>query len=169
MSLTNTPRPVPAPSGRRWDPWPASIIAFFALAIGGFVTFIVFCHQHPTDLVAADYYEQEIRYQAELDQLRRTRQLATVDWVRYDPVAKAITIEIPPPEGATRLRGDIHLYRPSSASLDRRFNLELDEQGRQSIDASALPPGLWRVNVRWSAGNQEYRVEQKLVIGATAS
>lgn len=169
MTITNAPLPRSAPPAQRWNPWPASIIAFFALAIAGFATFIVFCHLHPTDLVAADYYEQELRYQARMDQLQRARQLQAPHVVRYDPVANAITIEIPPPAGGVRLAGDIHLYRPSSAGLDRRLKLELDERGRQSIDATSLPPGLWRVKVRWTADNLGYLVDQKLVIGAGAS
>jgi hypothetical protein len=165
----NTPLPPSGALGRRWNPWPASIIAFFALAIAGFAAFIVFCQLHPTDLVAADYYEQELRYQAQMEQLQRTRQLQAPDLVRYDPVARAITLQIPLPAAAVRPTGDIHLYRPSSAGLDRRLKLELDGRGRQSIDATSLSPGLWRVKVRWSAGGQDYGVDQKVVIGAAPS
>lgn len=169
MTRMHTPPP-PSPGRRRpWNPWPASLIAFFALAIAGFAAFIVFCHLHPTDLVAADYYEQELRYQAQLEQLQRTRQLQAPDLVRYDPVAHAITLQIPLPAAAAPPTGDIHLYRPSAAGLDRQLKLDVDGRGRQSIDATSLPPGLWRVKVRWSAGGQDYGVDQKVVIGAAPS
>ncbi len=55
--------------------WPLAIIGFFAAAILGFVGFIVFCQFNKSELVASDYYEQEIRYQAELDRLSRAQPL----------------------------------------------------------------------------------------------
>ncbi len=149
----------------RWNPWPVSIVAFFAVAIAGLTLFIVFCNRHPADLVASDYYEQEVRYQAHLDQVQRTPSAASVS---YDAQAQAITIQLPR-AAIGELRGSIQLYRPNDVALDRTFALRPDQNGLQQIDAASLQPGLWKVRVSWRATNEDFFFDQKLVVGRKAS
>lgn len=153
----------------RLNPWPVSIIAFFAVAILGCGGFVAFCSRHPADLVAADYYEQEVRYQRQMERTQRANEQAQLTSVSYDAARKVIRISLPPkasPAGAT---GDIQLYRPSAEALDRRLKLELDGTGAQTIDAATLAPGLWQVRVSWRVGGEEYFVDKRVVIGARAS
>ena len=65
----NTSETTPA-SG--WNPWPAAIIAFFTLAVLGCGAFVAFCARHPADLISANYYEEEVRFQL----LRQLRELS---------------------------------------------------------------------------------------------
>jgi hypothetical protein len=34
----------------------------------------------------------------------------------------------------------------------------------QSFDVSNLQPGLWKVRVTWTSNNQEYSMEEKIVV-----
>ncbi len=153
---------------RRWDPWPVSIIAFFGIAIPGFAAFIVFCNQHPADLVAENYYDQEVRYQGQMERVQRAQQSPAPITVSYDRATQAIVIALPESLQASGVSGTIHLYRPSSVKLDRELKLAPDSQGLQKIDARGLAPGLWSVRLSWTAQNQQYYKEQKLVIGGSA-
>ena len=45
----------------RFNPWPVTIIVFFSVAICAAVGFVIFCTRQKVDLVAADYYDQEVR------------------------------------------------------------------------------------------------------------
>jgi hypothetical protein len=148
----------------RWNPWPASIIAFFVIALCGLAAFIAFCVMHPTDLVTQDYYEQELRYQVQIDRTTRARAIDALASVTYDRPAKRITILLPLAENGVKISGNIHLYRPSEAALDRHVQLNLDTQGVQVLDASDLRRGLWKVKVQWKCGDEEYYLDRQLKV-----
>jgi YD repeat-containing protein len=153
----------------RWNPWPVSIIAFFTVAIIGCVSFVAFCSRHPADLVTASYYEEEVQYQGRINRVAHTRQQASAASVRYDAARQLITVTLPPGQVTSNLNGNIQLYRPSAMSLDRELKLEPNPQGVQTVDAQALQSGLWRVRVSWSADQQDYYIDQKVVVVAKAS
>ncbi len=148
-----------------WNPWPVSIIAFFTVAIIGCGTFIAFCNRHPADLVAADYYEQEVRYQGEIERLQNAQRQAPTASVSYDPTVRHIKIELPLSHTQAGLSGTIRLYRPSALNLDRQLTLAPGPEGSQTIDAADLLPGLWKVRVAWSANHQDFLIDRQIVVG----
>jgi hypothetical protein len=152
-------------SPNRWNPWPVSIVAFFVVALIGCGTFVAYCNRHPADLVAADYYEQEVRYQGQIDRLQHAQQAGQAASVSYDPASKCIRLVLPPNSSPAHAAGTIQLYRPSAIKMDRQVNLATDAQGLQSIDAAGLAAGLWKVRVSWTVAQQDYFIDQKLVIG----
>jgi hypothetical protein len=86
----------------RWNPWPVSIIVFFTVALLSCGAMIVFCNRHPADLVAADYYEQEVRYQGQIERLQRAQQRGQLASVAYDPAQRQITVSLPPNQSRDR-------------------------------------------------------------------
>lgn len=150
---------------KTFNPWPVSLIAFFSVAICGAVAFVIFCSRHKVELVTADYYEQEVHYQDQLDRVHRAASLQAAATVRYDEAAQRITVSLPANQPGAPLKGWIQLYRPSSAELDQTLPLQLDAQGLQVIDAARLSTGLWHVRVSWKAGGADYYYDQKVVIG----
>jgi nitrogen fixation protein FixH len=152
-----------------WDPWPVSIIAFFTVAIIGCGTFIGFCSRHPADLISPNYYEEEVRYQGQIDRLQHTQQRAALATVTYDAGSKLISVFLPPDHAGARPSGQIQLYRPSAVNLDRHLKLELNPGGLQTIDAATLLPGLWKVRVSWSVESRDYFIDQKIVVPSRTS
>jgi nitrogen fixation protein FixH len=146
--------------------WPHGIVAAFGLFIAGTALLIVIACTHKTDLVAADYYEQEIRFQTQLDRLNRTAQLSEQARIEYDGVAQRIIISLPAEHASIETSGEIHFYRPSATGLDREMKLEVDASGAQSVDASSLLPGLWKVRVQWTFRNDEFFTDWKVFITA---
>jgi nitrogen fixation protein FixH len=118
------------------------------------------------ELVSQNYYEQELQFQGQLDRLNRTRQLAVPARISYDPVHKLIAISLPPEQQARKVTGHINLYRPSAAGQDRQLTLQTDEQGVQTLDATQLEVGLWKLRLSWQVDGREYFHEQQLVIGS---
>jgi nitrogen fixation protein FixH len=159
----------PDSNRRRWDPWPLSIAAFFTVAIIGCSTFIAFCNRHPADLVAADYYEQEVRYQGQIDSLQRAQARAEQASVAFDAARKRIVVALPPDQFGTNITGTIQLYRPSAVNLDKQFQLAPDAAGVQAIDATTLAPGLWKVRVSWTVDKQDYFLDRKVVVATNPS
>lgn len=148
----------------RFNLWPISIIAFFAVAIVGCGTFITFCSRHPADLISPNYYEEEVRYQGQIDRMRHTQERGSLASVAYNPAQRHIEISLPSDQSRLKPSGQIQLYRPSAVNLDRQLKLELNSGGIQAIDAAALLPGLWKVRVSWTVGEHDYFLDQKIVI-----
>ena len=149
---------------RRLNLWPISIISFFTVAILGCVTFVGFCSRYPADLISPNYYEDEVRYQGQIDRLQHTQERAPSACVAYDSAGKRIIVSLPNEMALARPAGRIHLYRPSAMNLDRTLKLELDAKGLQTIDAASLLPGLWKVRVSWTFDNREFLIDQKIVV-----
>jgi nitrogen fixation protein FixH len=89
--------------------------------------------------------------------------LAAQAVVTFEPAQQSIVITLPPAQtqGAT---GNIHLYRPSDARLDRHVPLALNAAGIQWLNARDLRDGLWKVRVTWSVDGKEYFVDQPVIV-----
>jgi nitrogen fixation protein FixH len=149
--------------------WPVAIILVFAFFLAGTIGLVVMACTQKVDLVSSNYYEQELRFQGQIDRVKRTRQLATQAVVAYDSASKRITISLPGEQAREAVTGSIELYRPSAAGLDRQIELKVDASGVQSVDTSGLRPGLWKVRVSWTANRQEYYTDQRVIISPKAS
>jgi hypothetical protein len=151
------------PPTRHRSLWPAGIVAAFVVFIAATLGLIMLSASQRTELVAKDYYEQELRYQEQMDRQARARSLASPARVTYDAARHTIQVALPQ-TAAQRPVGQIHFYRPASARLDRRLPLNLNEAGKQTVDTRPFAAGLWRVRIRWSVDGQEYAHDQDVVI-----
>jgi len=145
------------------NPWPIAITGFFIVAIIFVATFIAFAVRQREDLVSSDYYEREVRYQSQLDSMNRSQSLAAQSVVTFELTLHTIVITLPVAQiqGAT---GNIHLYRPSDARLDRELPLTLNAAGVQRLDTKTLSDGLWKVRVKWNANGQDYFLDQPVIV-----
>jgi nitrogen fixation protein FixH len=148
---------------KRRNPWPIVIVAYFAVFIAFLVTFIVYASTQRVDLVRRDYYEEEIRFQEQLERVERARQAGISLAVAYDQKRDCLTLSL---AGAATnsISGRIHLYRPSDARLDQEYPLLLDKSGSQSLAMEKLQRGLWKVRVRWTMQGEEYYLEQRVLV-----
>ncbi|HWD17808.1 MAG TPA: FixH family protein [Verrucomicrobiae bacterium] len=145
------------------NPWPAGLFLFFVVFVVYIVGFVIFASRQHMELVRADYYDQEIRFQQQIDRERRTAPIMAHAAIDYDRARQSITVSLPSVK-TNDLAGEISLYRPSDSELDRDVALALDAAGRQAIDSRALRAGLWRVRVAWKAGGQDYFFEKPIII-----
>jgi nitrogen fixation protein FixH len=159
----------PLTSGRpsappAFNPWPAAIIAFFSLAITGMVTFVIFAARNQMELVRPDYYEEEIRFQQQLDRLNRTQAVKGRMRVAYDWKEKRVTLALPPAHANRATSGRVYFYRPSNAQLDQQVPLAINDQGIQHLDVRSFRAGLWKMRVYWTADQHEYFLDETIVL-----
>lgn len=143
--------------------WPYAIVGWFVVFGSAMAAWIVVAVRQNLDLVRADYYEHEIRYQQQIDRQARTQPLGSTVQVAYDAAQQHIRIALPATHAA-QARGRINFYRPSNAKLDREVKLTVNAAGQQTLDAKPLQPGLWKVRVQWTAGSEEFYFDQTVVI-----
>lgn len=147
--------------------WPWAIIATFIVFLSGTASLVVLACSQKVDLVSADYYEQEVRFQSHLDRLNHARELKRPASVRFDAATQRLLIALPSEQNGKVTNGQIHLYRPSTASLDERVALKVNDLGQQSLDASALHPGFWKVRIAWTCAGQDYFAEEGILVSKT--
>jgi nitrogen fixation protein FixH len=149
-------------AGAAWNPWPYALIGYFAVFITAVVLFTAWSLHQKTDLVGTDYYDQEIRYQDQIDRLRRTAAVGPAVQIGYG--SGRIKINLPTEHLSKGVSGVVHFYRPSNAALDHEVPLAVDTFGHQTIGAAGLIPGLWRVRVGWKAGGEEFFRDETIVV-----
>ena len=146
----------------KFNPWPYSIILFFVLLFCGLATVVVIAATHRESMVSENYYEQELKFQDQIDSAARAQKSGAS--IQLDAVVGKLLVAVPAEQLAQKFSGTIEFYRPSSPKLDREFPFAPRADGRQTLDVSKLAAGLWRVRVRWNAGDQEFFLEQKITI-----
>ena len=148
----------------RRNPWPIAIVAWFILFISFTVILVAYISHQKMDLVRGDYYDDEIRYQEQLDRLNRTQPFNGQVTVAYDSAQQAITIALPSAHAQSMASGRIRLYRPSDESLDQDIKLAVGADGIQRVDAKKLPAGLWKVRVYWTVAGRDYFFVETVVV-----
>jgi len=150
-------------STRRFSLWPHAILAWFIVFGSAMAAWITFALRHHQDLVRADYYEESIRHQEQIDRLNRTATVRSDIAVWHDPAKAKVLLRLPAyPPGEPPV-GRLHFYRPSDASLDFEVPLAPDATGLQRVGVGSLRPGQWRIRARWKAAGKDYFHEETLV------
>jgi nitrogen fixation protein FixH len=147
-----------------FNPWPLGIVIAFALFIAGAAVLVALATSGRSELVTADYYEQELRYQQRIERIERTRPFEETVEIVYSPESRAVELLLPEAHAAAGAHGEVVMYRPSSKGLDRTMPLEIDTAGRQTIAAADLQRGLWRVQVSWQVGSEDFYLERELIV-----
>lgn len=153
----------------RRNPWPIVIIAYFIVFIAFTAVIVVYLSRQKMDLVRGDYYDDEIRYQEQLDRINRTQPINAQVSIGYDSAERSIKIALPPTQALSSPSGRIRLYRPSDESLDQDIKLAVSPDGVQRVNAKNLRSGLWKVRVYWTVNGQDYFFGETVIIGSTAS
>lgn len=140
--------------------WGKSIVlafVLFALFIG---VLVAICLKQDIPLVAAEYYQQELVYQQQMDRVTRTNQL------EGKPTILVVdrNVEIQFNRLADITGGELELFRPSDEKLDRHFNLKPSTENRQRIDVSDLTGGMYKARMRWTMEGKDYYLESMIYL-----
>ncbi|TVP51002.1 MAG: nitrogen fixation protein FixH [Mongoliibacter sp.] len=139
--------------------WGSGIVLTLVGFIAVMATMVVICvKQDDIHLVTQDYYEQEIKYQEQIDRMINANAIAS-DALEYDGQLKSLLLKLP--EGS---KGTLHLFRPSDARLDQKISFDMISSAVNSVDVKSLKAGYWRVKLTWSEGEKEYYLEKKINI-----
>ena len=138
--------------------WGHKIVLAFILFAAFIGYMVVKAFQEDFDLVAEDYYAQEINYQQKLNKLSNTVEAGKSVMVRQNGNEILLTF---PDKG---VQGSIHFYHPSRKIFDRTFDIELTDNQMQKIDRAELVGGNYRVNITWQTDNQNYYQQSSIYI-----
>ena len=135
----------------------AAYVVFMIVVLGT----VAFTTTVDVDLVADDYYEQELKYQNEIDKKERTRQLSEQVGIKLENENLKIFY---PKLFAPSISGKINFYRPADQKLDFVLDIKTDTTGLQFVSTQKLAKGFWKIKVNWFYSGEEYLNEKNIVI-----
>lgn len=147
--------------------WPYGIIATFVVFIMALAAWVTFAVSNDVQLVSKDYYAQEIAYGSEMERIIRTRELGSRFQLEHSIGNKQLILRLPSDHARKGVQGNIHLYRPNQAKLDQHLNLNPDAAGVQVFEMGRLPPGKWKINIRWQVGKIDYQYQKTIILPAS--
>jgi len=131
------------------------IVIVFILFAGFIGTLVTICVRQDISLVSKDYYKEELAYQEQIKRMSNTAELV----VRPRVSATQSLIKLEFDSSHTVTQGELRLFCPSDASMDRMFTLNKDVY-EFSWPLSGIKPGMYRVKLRWSMNNKDYYQEE---------
>jgi hypothetical protein len=140
--------------------WGYRIALTYILFVIFMLTMVFSSFRYEVNLVAKDYYKQEIAYESEINKMRNVNALKTKFVVKYNAQNEVLDLQMPVKQG----EGEVHLFRPADDKLDLKMPLAMDAEGRQAIPIRHLKAGLWRIKINWLSGDKNYYVSEKFFI-----
>ncbi len=141
--------------------WGYKIVLVFAVFISGILYLVVGSFSQNSDLVATDYYEQELKYQTTIDATVRANALS--EKVKCSVEIDTLFITFAPEMKNIKLNATVWLYFIADKKKDIKKTIETSE-GKTFIPLTAANKGLHDVKINWVAAGKEYYYEQKIFL-----
>ena len=104
--------------------WGQSIILVFILFAGIIITLVTISMKQDVNLVADDYYKEEIAYQKQIDRQLNYQALNEKPEIKKEGDQVILTY---PASIAEQIEdGEIHFFRPSDKNFDKKYKVKLD-------------------------------------------
>jgi len=137
--------------------WGNRIVLAFVLFASFIGYMVVRAFQENFDLVAEDYYAQEIAYQSKLYKLSNAAKNEME--IKIKQTAESIILSFP-----ESVEGEIQFYHPSRKMFDRTFPISTLQSLNQTIDKSELVAGSYQVNISWKSDDVDYLQQTRIYI-----
>jgi hypothetical protein len=144
--------------------WGWKIVFVYSAFVVMTLSMVFYFMGHKVDLVADDYYKQEIEYQQQIDKMSNAKSLKEPIGFQFSSAQRTVKLSFPGDHLQKGLNGNIHFYRPSDSSLDRQFEVKPDESGVQLISVGSLNKGLWKIKISWTAAGSSYFDEKVITL-----
>ena len=132
-------------------------IAFvsFALFIGALVTV---CVRQDISLVSKNYYNEELKYQEQIDKLNNAAALAE----RPLLLVRDGRLEVRFSSFAEFEDGELVLMRPSDVRYDAKFTVNAGSDSVRVFDLSGFPTGRYNTSLRWKMNGKEFLSKESI-------
>jgi nitrogen fixation protein FixH len=124
------------------------------------LAFVRFSFTQDFDLVSEEYYEKSLEHTQHMEAMSRVKALGDDFSWKVIPETLQLAISFPERHAQDGLTGEVILYRPSDADLDRKFPITV--QGVSSvvlIDIKDVQAGNWKLLINWESNDEQYVYE----------
>jgi hypothetical protein len=142
--------------------WGTKIAVVYSLFVVLMVGMVILAFQYDVNLVATDYYAQELEYQSQIDSHNNLVSLEEKMQVKVLPSTSSLEIHFPEGALAAGAQGHLQFFRPSDRAMD--FDLKFDgSKGKLlQIATAKMAGGYWRIKMNWESEGKSYFYEQQI-------
>jgi hypothetical protein len=142
--------------------WGNKLLLTFIVFAGG-MAWLVYRSMHVNfELVDKDYYKNELRYQEVIDATNQVNKLSSA--VKLTQESNGILLELPGEMKGQTITGTIFFYCAYDETRDKRIAMNINAEGKQSIETGAVEPGTYIVKISWMLAGKNYFSENKLML-----
>ena len=142
--------------------WGTAIV----IAFSGFIAFIMYFvismstdKKYDHDLVVEDYYQQELKFQGDIDKENNAKSLKTnITWKKTN---EGMVVSFPEDLDYNKIKGKVFLYRPSNKHLDFETPISLSSHNLLIPDNHLLD-GRWNIKIDWEYDNKPYLFKKEI-------
>ncbi|TCK68871.1 FixH protein [Winogradskyella wandonensis] len=142
--------------------WGTAIVIAFI----GFIAFIMYFvismstdSKYNHDLVTDDYYQQELKYQNDINKVENAKKLSeNITWKKTED---GILLAFPKDLDITSIKGKVFLYRPSNKQLDFEIPISLSNHNLLIPD-NRLLDGRWNIKIDWTYKDEAFMYKDQL-------
>lgn len=142
--------------------WGKKIAVLYIGFVVATLAFVFFAMTQKVDLVTDNYYEKELKYQEQIDKIKKTKELKEKTEIQL--IEKTVKIKFPSLPDKNIQKDFILFYRPSDPSKDVKIQVTADSLGFQLIPVEKLTKGFWKIKLNWTSGGSEFYDESMLNI-----
>ena len=121
-------------------------------------TMVIVSSSSKAELVAKDYYAQELNYQQRITAISNEQELN--ESICHELMNGNFVLSFPSENKSTDFKGELVFFRPSDSSKDVKLKLNFDEQGRQVIDTRSYTKGVYKICISWHNNGKEFYKEE---------
>lgn len=141
--------------------WGYKIMTIYIIFIAGILFLVFKASSQNQDLVATDYYEQELKFQERIDETARGNALSAKIAVQVRD--QSVLVKFPPEMKGVDVTANIHLYCIADKNKDEEKTLETN-LAAISFPIQANMHGQYEIKIGWRAHDKSYYYQQKIFI-----
>lgn len=144
--------------------WGTGIVIALALFLSFILYFVVRIStedQFSHDLVAENYYEQEMELQGDIDAQQNSNSLKHKLKTKKTKDGGLI-ISFPSALNQQKIKGKITFYRPANRRLDFAEEISLTNN-KYEIDSDKITAGRWDIRIDWEYEDKKYLFKDKMI------
>ncbi len=140
--------------------WGKSIVVAFVLFAAFITALVIICIRQDVNLVAKDYYNQELQYQKQIDRIDQTAALISKPSIAIENgMVRVDYADFQKVEG-----GVLELFRPSDPLQDKKFSMNASNTGVQFFSTEGMQKGMYKARMKWTMMGTEFFVEQQVTL-----
>ena len=143
--------------------WGFGIVLAFVSFIGFILYFVISMsanNKYSHDLVASDYYKQELNFQKNIDATKNAKKLK--ENIKIERIKEGMKIIFPKEFNTQLIKGKVFLYRPSNKQLDFEMPIAVSDSSYLLMPDKRLLDGRWNIIVDWTYNEQSYLFKKEI-------
>ncbi|HLK29650.1 MAG TPA: FixH family protein [Puia sp.] len=141
--------------------WGYKILVVYSLFIAGILFLVYKSSIQKMDLVTTDYYGKELKFQEQIDEIKRADALS--ENVQYEIKSNQLLIKFPKDFSGKKITGTAELYCPADENKDVKRNISLQDT-LLTMPITSANKGLHELHILWSVDSVKYYFEKKIII-----